>query len=143
MKRDYIYLLILTILGAICVYLGKSKYTEVQTEVVEKQVEVYIVTATVYHAVEGQCDADPLITASGIKIKNTYEAYNHRYIAVSRDLLDVFPFGTEVEISGCGKLDGIYWVQDTMHSRYKGCIDILINPNMKQGKWTGVRIKKL
>ena len=143
MKRDYIYLALLVILGTICVNLSTYKAIEYKTREIEKQVEVYIVTATVYHAVEGQCDANPLITASGIKIKNTSEAYDHRYIAVSRDLLDVFPFGTEVEISGCGELDGIYWVQDTMNSRYKGYIDILINPNMKQGKWTGVRIKKV
>ena len=143
MKRDYIYLLILTILGTICVYLGKSKYTEVQTEVVEKQVEVYIVTATVYHAVEKQCNNDYLTTASGVKINSTNTAYTHRYLAVSRDLLDVFPYGTIVEIEGCGYLDGQWIVADTMNKRYKGYIDLLINPNMKQGKWTGVRIKKI
>lgn len=115
----------------------KKVYIEVESEV------TYVVTATVYHAVEGQCDDSPLVTASGAKISSAESAYDHRYIAVSRDLLDVFPYGTMVEISGCGELDGIYEVQDTMAKRYKGYIDLLINPNMKGGKWEGVRIKKV
>jgi 3D (Asp-Asp-Asp) domain-containing protein len=97
----------------------------------------------VYHAVEGQCDGDYLVTASGAKIKSTDSAYDHRYIAVSRDLLDVFPYGTKVEVSGCGELDGIWVVSDTMNKRYKGYIDLLINPDMRGGKWEGVRIKKV
>lgn len=117
--------------------------TKVETKVVYIEREVYVVTATVYHAVKGQCDADPLVTASGAKIVSAENAYDHRYIAVSRDLLDVFPYGTKVEISGCGELSGEYVVADTMNKRYKGYIDILINPNMKQGKWNGVRIKKV
>ena len=117
--------------------------TKIETKVVYIEREVYIVTATVYHAVKGQCDSSPLITASGAKIKSADNAYDHRYIAVSRDLLDVFPYGTKVEVSGCGELSGEYIVVDTMHKRYKGYIDILINPNMKQGKWNGVRIKKV
>ena len=114
-----------------------------QEVVVEKEVDVYIVTATVYHAVEGQCDDSPLVTASGAKISSANTAYDHRYIAVSRDLLDVFPYGTKVEVSGCGELDGVYTVADTMNKRYKGYIDLLINPDMKGGKWEGARIKKV
>lgn len=108
-----------------------------------KEVEVYVVTATVYHAVEGQCDDSPLVTASGAKIASAESAYDHKYIAVSRDLLDVFPYGTKVEVSGCGELDGEWVVADTMNKRYKGYIDLLINPDMKGGKWTEVRIKKV
>jgi 3D (Asp-Asp-Asp) domain-containing protein len=123
-----------------------EKEVEVEVEkVIEvaKEVEVYVVTATVYHAVEGQCDESPLVTASGAKISSTDTAYDHRYLAVSRDLLDMFPYGTMVEVSGCGELDGVYTVADTMNKRYKGYIDLLINPDMKGGKWTGVRIKKV
>ena len=115
----------------------KKVYVEVESEV------TYVVTATVYHAVEGQCDDSPLVTASGAKISSAESAYDHRYIAVSRDLLDVFPYGTMVEVSGCGELDGYWVVQDTMNRRYKGYIDLLINPDMKGGKWEGVRIKKV
>lgn len=115
----------------------------VQEVVVEREVDVYVVTATVYHAVTGQCDDSPLVTASGAKIASAESAYEHRYIAVSRDLLDVFPYGTIVEVSGCGELDGVYTVADTLNKRYKGYIDILINPDMRGGKWEGVRIKKV
>lgn len=115
----------------------------VQEVFVDREVEVYVVTATVYHAVEGQCDDSPLVTASGAKISSANTAYDHRYLAVSRDLLDVFPYGTKVEVSGCGELDGVYTVADTLNKRYKGYIDLLINPDMKGGKWTGVRIKKV
>lgn len=115
----------------------KKVYVEVESEV------TYVVTATVYHAVEEQCDGSPLVTASGAKIESAESAYDHRYLAVSRDLLDVFPYGTMVEVSGCGELDGIYCVVDTMAKRFKGYVDILINPDMKGGKWEGVRIKKV
>lgn len=115
----------------------------VQEVVVEREVDVYVVTATVYHAVPEQCDSDCLVTASGAKISSAERAYDHRYLAVSRDLLDVFPYGTMVEVSGCGELDGVYTVADTMNRRYKGYIDLLINPDMKGGKWEGARIKKV
>ena len=115
----------------------------VQEVVVDSEVDVYVVTATVYHAVAGQCDDSPLVTASGATISSADTAYDHRYIAVSRDLLDVFPYGTMVEVSGCGELDGVYTVVDTLNKRYKGYIDILINPDMRGCKWEGVRIKKV
>ena len=115
----------------------------VQEVVVEREVDVYVVTATVYHAVAGQCDDSPLVTASGARISSAESAYEHRYLAVSRDLLDVFPYGTMVEVSGCGELDGVYTVADTLNKRYKGYIDILINPDMRGGKWEGVRVRKV
>ena len=115
----------------------KKVYVEVESEV------TYVVTATVYHAVPEQCDSDCLVTASGAKISSSESAYGHRYLAVSRDLLDVFPYGTMVEVSGCGELNGEYIVADTMNRRYKGYIDILINPDMKIGKWEGARITKV
>lgn len=116
---------------------------QVQEVFVDREVDVYIVTATVYHAVAGQCDDSPLVAASGARISSAESAYEHRYLAVSRDLLDVFPYGTKVEVSGCGELDGVYTVADTLNKRYKGYIDILINPDMRGGKWEGVRIRKV
>lgn len=146
-RRDWFYLGVIVWLLVGCVAMKMSKpdvvveekvvYVEVESEV------TYVVTATVYHALEGQCDASPLVTASGARISSAESAYDHRYIAVSRDLLDVFPYGTMVEVSGCGELDGEWVVADTMNRRYKGYIDLLINPDMKGGKWEGVRIKKV
>lgn len=146
-KRDWFYLLAIcwSLIGVLISWMQEPKvvveekkvYVEVESEI------TYIVTATVYHAVKGQCDDSPLVTASGAKISSAESAYEHRYLAVSRDLLDVFPYGTIVEVSGCGELDGYWVVQDTMHKRYKGYIDLLINPDMRGGKWAGVRIKKV
>ena len=135
----------LAILGLLCAKPREVVVTEerIQEVVVEKEIETYIVTATVYHAVEEQCDDSPLVTASGAAISSAESAYDHRYIAVSRDLLDVFPYGTMVEVSGCGELDGLYTVADTMNRRYKGYIDLLINPDMQGGRWEGVRIRKV
>lgn len=144
--REWLYLVAIIALFAWAMSKPKERIVEVEVErevIVERESEVYVVTATVYHAVEGQCDDSPLVTASGAKIKNAESAYEHRYLAVSRDLLDVFPYGTMVEVSGCGELDGVYTVADTLNKRYKGYIDILINPDMRGGKWEGVRIKKV
>lgn len=146
--REWLYLIAIVALFAWAMNLREGEaeviVEEVEREViVERESEVYVVTATVYHAVEGQCDDSPLVTASGAKIASAESAYEHRYLAVSRDLLDVFPYGTMVEVSGCGELDGIYCVVDTMAKRFKGYVDILINPDMKGGKWEGVRIKKV
>lgn len=135
----------LAILGLWCIEPREVVVVEerIQEVFVDREVDVYVVTATVYHAVEGQCDDSPLVTASGATISSADTAYDHRYIAVSRDLLDVFPYGTMVKVSGCGELDGEYTVADTLNKRYKGYIDILINPDMKGGKWEGARIRKV
>ena len=153
MKRGWIWREWLYLVAIISLFAWAMNLREVETEVVveeverevivERESEIYVVTATVYHAVEGQCDGSPLVTASGAKISSAESAYEHRYLAVSRDLLDVFPYGTMVEVSGCGELDGEWVVVDTMNRRYKGYIDLLINPDMKGGKWEGVRIKKV
>ena len=148
--REWLYLIAIVALFAWAMSLREVKaevvVEEVEREVVvevEKQSEVYVVTATVYHAVPEQCDSDCLVTASGAAISSAESAYEHRYLAVSRDLLDVFPYGTKVEVCGCGELDGEWIVVDTMNRRYKGYIDLLINPDMKGGKWEGVRVRKV
>lgn len=120
----------------------EKEETKYEDHIIEHNVE-YLVTATVYHAVEAQCNADYLTTASGKKIKSTNEAYSHKYIAVSRDLRELFPYGCKVEVIGTGIYDGIYTVADTMNKRYTNYIDILINPDMPIGKWENVVIKKL
>lgn len=146
MKKDLFYLFLIGLLIGTNIY-KDSVEVEIKAinganAVAVVSDTVYVVTATVYHAVESQCDSDCLVTASGARIASADSAYEHRYLAVSRDLLDVFPYGTRVEVSGCGELDGVYTVADTLNKRYKGYIDILINPDMRGGKWEGVRIKK-
>jgi len=96
---------------------------------------------TVYNAVPEQCWGDPGLTAFMFKldIKNPYK---HKIIAVSWDLLKKYPNGTQVKISGTG-YDGIYTVRDKMNRRLKKKIDILVNTDMKLGRWYNVIIKKI
>lgn len=82
------------------------------------------VSVTMYYATIGQCDNTPLITACGYKI-NPKRASEHKWIAVSRDLLKTFKYGDKVLLSNAGEKDGIYTIADTMHKRFKQKIDIL------------------
>ena len=51
--------------------------------------------------------------------------------------------GTKVRISGTGKYDGVWYVQDKMNKRYSKRIDLLINTNMSIGKWDGIEVVKI
>ena len=100
-----------------------------------------MVTATVYHAVEGQTDDTPLITAS-LRHINPDDPLGHRWIAVSRDLEELgFVFGEKVLVTGAEHMDGVYVVEDRMNRRWTKRIDFLVNESMKGGKWRGVKIK--
>ena len=99
------------------------------------------VVATVYNAVPAQTNSDPGHTASMFKL-DLSNPYKHRIIAVSRDLLKKFPMGTRVRVEGTS-YDGIYIVEDKMNKRYTKRIDILINIEMKIGKWENVKITKI
>ena len=91
-----------------------------------------IVTATCYHAVAGQCNEDYLRTAGGYEICSTDSAYSHRYMAVSRDMLKEFPYGTLVEVTECpiDEYRGAWLVVDCMNRRYTNTVDFLVNPGM-------------
>ena len=105
--------------------------------------EVYRVVATMYNAVEGQCDADPFVTACMYKI-NPQKASEHKWIAVSRDLLKInggkFVYGQKVRIVGAGKKSGIYTIADTMNKRFKNKIDILETIGTPLYKYNNVKI---
>jgi len=100
-----------------------------------------IVVATVYNAEASQCNEDFLHTAWMFKLSPT-NPFKHRIIAVSRDLIHEYPNGTKVRLEGT-KYDGVYTVRDKMNKRYTKRIDILINKDMKIGKWTNVKLYKL
>ena len=77
-----------------------------------EMIKTIIVVATIYHADPAQCNADYLTTAS-MKTINESNPQGHRWIAVSRDLEEHgFVFGAKVRVSGAGKLDGIWTVED-------------------------------
>lgn len=104
------------------------------------------VTATMYNAVEAQCDADPLITAGMYKI-NPKKASKHKWVALSRDLLKRwggnFNYGEQIHISGAGNKDGIYTIVDTMNPRFSNRIDILETIGTPLYKYKNVIITKV
>ena len=99
------------------------------------------VTATIYHAVEGQTDSTPDITASCYKI-NMKDPLSDRIIAVSRDLEKVYGFkmGDMVRVEGTVFLDGIWYIRDRMNKRWEKRIDFLVPQIMKGGKWENVKL---
>ncbi|MCQ2232476.1 MAG: hypothetical protein MJZ30_11575 [Paludibacteraceae bacterium] len=97
------------------------------------------VSITVYNPTASQCDGSPLITACNSRIDTTkLKQGKLRWIAVSRDLLEEFPYGTSVYlwIAPNHPKNGSYRVKDTMNKRYTNAIDILTY-NEKRGKWKG------
>ena len=93
--------------------------------------KVLIVIATCYHAVASQTNDDPLTTADGTRIESTGAAYDQRILAVSRDLLPVLPYGTQVVVE-CDReeINGVWTIHDTMNARYENTVDFLLNPGM-------------
>ena len=107
------------------------------------ETKVYKVVATMYYAVESQCDADPFVTAS-MRVINPKKASEHKWIAVSRDLLKrwggKFQYGDKVKIVGAGNKSGIYTIADTMNKRFKNKIDILETEGTPLYKYNNVKI---
>lgn len=99
-----------------------------------------------YSPVASQCDDNPLITADGSKI-NPKKASEHKYVALSRNLLSrfggIFKYGDYVEIKGAGHKDGVYRVSDTMAARIKNTIDILETDGTPIYKFENVSIRKI
>ncbi|WP_345276725.1 hypothetical protein [Litoribaculum gwangyangense] len=88
------------------------------------------VTATAYNSLSYQTDSSPLITAFGDSLKPGL-----KYIAVSNDLLRKgLKHNIPVKIEG---LEGIYWVKDKMHPRWKNKIDIYMGTDVKAAKLWG------
>lgn len=90
------------------------------------------VTATAYNSLAYQTSANPHITAWGDSL-----VPGKKYIAVSRDLIKLgLTHDTPVLIEG---FDGIYWVKDKMHSRWRKRIDIYMDMDVKKAKEWGRR----
>lgn len=99
--------------------------------------------ATVYNAVPKQCNKDFGFTASMFYL-DLYDIESHKIIAMERTFMKEIgvTYGDVVKIEGTGKYDGVYQIQDTMNKRFAGQhkIDILVNENVKYGKWNNVKI---
>lgn len=99
------------------------------------------VHATVYNAVPEQTNSDPSHTAFMFKLDLT-NPWKHKIIAVSRDLLKMYPKGTRVQVCGTS-YDGVFIVMDKMNKRYTNRIDLLINLEMQIGNWPDATITKI
>lgn len=110
-----------------------------------RKVGYFIVTATVYNPVVGQCDDNPLETAdTSIIDLDKLNSGELKWIAVSRDLLGDFNYGDKVIlISEDPEINGVYEIHDTMNKRFKNTIDILRPVGETLGKWSNVVIKKI
>ena len=85
------------------------------------------VTATAYNSLEYQTSSNPNLTAFGDSLKPGL-----RYIAVSRDLLDLgLVHNTKVKLEG---FNGLYIVKDKMNMRWTKRIDIYMGIDVKKAK---------
>ena len=125
----------------ITVFLFPIKFANIRAATI-KDNPYETVTLTTYSPTSQECDSTPHITASGFKI-NLKNPKKHRIIAVSRDLIKKLPFGTLVIVTGAGKLNGVYVVEDKMNKRYKNRIDLLIGEDDKQTTIKNVKIVKI
>ena len=93
--------------------------------------EAYGLSATIYHVNKGE------VLESGEVIDKKY-SYEHRYLSVSQDLLEEFPFGAIVYIVGAGKFDGYWKVNDTMKNNNVRRIHFLVNNDVTVGLWDDI-----
>lgn len=93
------------------------------------------VTATAYTSLARLTDSTPFLTASMTRTRVEYrDGVQWHVVAVSRDLLKAFPYGSKVLIRCPDRL--IYGlVEDTMHVRWKRRVDIWF-PDLNQAlRW--------
>jgi 3D (Asp-Asp-Asp) domain-containing protein len=88
------------------------------------------VTATAYNSLAYQTSSNPNITAFGDSLKPGL-----KYIAVSRDLLDMgLVHNTKVKIEG---FEDVFIVKDKMNRRWRKRIDIYMGIDVKKAKKWG------
>lgn len=102
-----------------------------------------IALSTAYNSLAAQTDSTPHITATGTRTRPGV-------VALSRDLLRVFPYGTRVtiqDLSGKYNFSGrVFIVEDTMHQRKTNQVDVwmpsyreAINYGRRQVRITALR----
>jgi 3D (Asp-Asp-Asp) domain-containing protein len=104
----------------------------------------FIVTSTAYTSSVRETDSTPFITATGARTR-------FGIVAVSRDLLPMLPYGSQVRLEDLGSVSGrgrgqfdylfrntIFVVEDTMNPRFSWRMDIWM-PNRTTAISFGVR----
>ena len=95
------------------------------------------VTVTTYKLVPHDQGKWGTKMASGYKV-NVKNPERSRVVAVSRDLLKRYPFGTFIKIEG----KGIWKVEDVMAPRFKKRVDLLLGYKQKHNKFNNIIITK-
>ncbi|ASN80382.1 MULTISPECIES: 3D domain-containing protein [Deinococcus] len=94
-----------------------------------------VVRATAYNSLAAQTDSTPFITATGTRVRNGV-------VALSRDLLRLFPYGTRItiqDLSGRYNFGNqVFIVEDTMAARKVNSLDIWM-PSRNQALQFGAR----
>ncbi|GHG14616.1 hypothetical protein CBQ26_16205 [Deinococcus indicus] len=99
-----------------------------------------IARSTAYNSVPGQTDSTPFITATGTRTRPGV-------VALSRDLLRTFPYGTKVmieDLSGkyTNMLKGrVFIVEDTMAARKTNSVDIWMATRSEALNWGARQIR--
>ncbi|GAA0517200.1 3D domain-containing protein [Deinococcus depolymerans] len=99
-----------------------------------------IARSTAYNSVPGQTDATPYITATGTRTRPGV-------VALSRDLLRTFPYGTKVMIEDLsGKYSNmlrgrVFVVEDTMAARKTNSVDVWMATRSEALNWGARQIR--
>ena len=105
-----------------------NKQIKHQVDSIEvKEVPYKKLKATYYNPVQGQCDATPLVTGSGYEINLAkLKRKEVKVVAVSRDLLKIYPYGSTIYVHQPVHLRGCWRVEDTMNKRFTNRVDFLV-----------------
>jgi 3D (Asp-Asp-Asp) domain-containing protein len=145
-KKENIFKVILNILSAIATLIlcfahlnntldkadSKKEVRTIKDSVQIDTVPFRKIKATYYNPTSGQCDKTPLITGSGYKI-NLKKLKNKtiNIVAVSRDLLNIYPYGSTIYVHQPAHIRGFWKVEDTMNKRFTNKIDFLVYDKLK------------
>lgn len=113
----------------------------------QRAIRTLTVRSTGYNSLSAQTDRTPHVTATGARTR-------FGIIAVSRDLLRTIPYGSRVRLEdmgswsggGRGKYDAmlsdmVFVVEDTMHPRKSGTIDVWFPARRQAIQWGVRRLK--
>jgi 3D (Asp-Asp-Asp) domain-containing protein len=123
----------------------KTRSVKTKLERKPKSFPSMIVRSTAYNSITNQTDSSPFHTSTGVRTR-------YGIIALSRDLLKRIPYGSRVRLQdngswangrGRGKYnsmlkDTVFVVEDTMHPRKNGQIDVWLPARDRAMQW-GVR----
>ncbi len=99
-----------------------------------------VVHSTAYNSTPGQTDSSPYITATGTRVRSGV-------VALSRDLLARFPYGTRITIEDLsGRYSSVlrgrvFVVEDTMHPRIGNTVDVWMGSRSEAMAWGARNIR--